>query len=772
MLGLLAPLLAAVPASAGSTPTTVPTPDLVWVPGDGSVEVSWAHPVPGRQLAAVVLWRVEGKTSGWDGLTSRFDLPADGSVTSYTITGLDNGTTYETWMIVYDQPAVEFNDAKPATLLVTPGAPHALSVSAGPLNLEVDLDVRWDDPEDNGDSATGYDVRFKRSDAEPWPSDTATCAILGRTCGSGSVSAISLDEGVIFPHGHPRRAWIGGLEAGVQYDVQVRAKNSRGTGPWSSIATGTPVGPPAQRTSVDDTTVDFGFATYSGTEGETITIELTLSAAHPEPVRFQVRPDFFESEADYWSDYSLGECPQLDPNDETITDEERAEAANCDFGVGLLDVEIPAGESSFSYDIRTEDDLEVEGDESFTLNISLMSWNAQLGAVPSTEITIVDNDAAGVVLTVPDVVVDGVSQAADKVHTTEGSSGTYTIVLTSQPEGYVRVYPESGMACKVRTHFPANTQFRGFVEFTPRNWDVPQTVYARAVLDYDAADEEIVITHRAEPSGSPSYEGVTVDSVTVAVADKHLAGVMVVTDLDPEVVEATDLELSVGATATNIVYPATDPSPIYGEDPADCYDYDQTRTVTVTAASSDPAVATVSPASVTFGPEVDYTSRSFTVTAVGSGTATITYAVSGSDPDYTDGSVSDYTFEVMVLAPPQGNQGPPSSPQEENPVGVVFRPDPVVPGPVLDVELSATGNSLTVSWQAPDTGTSPAGYVVHVKPMDGSKGKIKRPNAKKTEVTFANLEPGQTYRISVRAKNSHGKGPRTYTIITLPHPSP
>ena len=193
--------------------------------------------------------------------------------------------------------------------------------------------------------------------------------------------------------------------------------------------------------------------------------------------------------------------------------------------------------------------------------------------------------------------------------------------------------------------------------------------------------------------------------------------------------------------------------------------------VTVTATSSDPTVATVSPASFTFGPNVDYTSKTFTVTAVGSGAAEVTYAVTGSDPDYTDGSANDYTFEVTVPAPQQP-QGPPSSPQRENPVGVLLRPDPVVPGPVLDVELSGNGNSLTVSWQAPDAGTPPAGYVVHVKPMDGSQGTIKRPKAKKTEVTFANLEPGQTYQISLRAKNSHGKEPRTYTIVTLPHPSP
>ncbi|WP_419850202.1 choice-of-anchor R domain-containing protein [Candidatus Poriferisocius sp.] len=535
-------------------------------------------------------------------------------------------------------------------------------------------------------------------------------------------------------------------------------------------------------------------AAYSVAEGDTVTVELGLPEAQTEAVRFQMVPDY-DSVADFYTDYSLGECPMLDPNDDSITDEERAEAANCRFGVGYVIAEIPAGETSFTYEIRTEDDEEAEGDESFTLNIFPMSYNAKRGVVPKAVVTIVDNDMAaepGVVVTLPDIVVDGVTQTADKVHTTEGSSGSYTIVLASQPESWVRIYPESAMECKVRTKYPAGTQSRGYVEFTPRNWDVPQTVYARAELDDDAADEEVVITHRLEAPFSPRYQRVdrdpvtneplavhpdtkvpvgvdlvTIDPVTVAVADKHLAGVMVVTDLDPEVVEATDLDLIKGSTASNIVYPATDPTPVYGESPDDCYDYDATHTVTVTASSSDPAVAVVSPASFTFGPNADYSPKTFTITAEGTGTATITYTVSGSDPAY--GSVSDYTFEVTVPAPPQVNQAPPSSPQEENPVGVVFRPDPKLPGPVTDVELTATSDGLTVSWGAPDTGASPTGYVVHVKPMDGTKGKIKRPKAKKTEVTFGGLEPGQSYQVSVRAKNSHGKGPRTYTTtITLP----
>ncbi len=92
----------------------------------------------------------------------------------------------------------------------------------------------------------------------------------------------------------------------------------------------------------------------------------------------------------------------------------------------------------------------------------------------------------------------------------------------------------------------------------------------------------------------------------------------------------------------------------------------------------------------------------------------------------------------------------------------------VLPGPVAGLELMADGNTLTVSWSAPETGGAPDGYIVHVSPEDGGKGKTKTPKAMKTQVTFKNLEAGQTYKVWVRAQNEAGKGERVHGSITLP----
>ena len=65
---------------------------------------------------------------------------------------------------------------------------------------------------------------------------------------------------------------------------------------------------------------------------------------------------------------------------------------------------------------------------------------------------------------------------------------------------------------------------------------------------------------------------------------------------------------------------------------------------------------------------------------------------------------------------------------------------------MIDLQLSATADSVTVSWSAPETGGAPDNYIVHIKPEDGGKGKTKTPKAKKTSVTFKNLDAGTDLR--------------------------
>ncbi|MCY4580615.1 MAG: fibronectin type III domain-containing protein, partial [Chloroflexi bacterium] len=130
------------------------------------------------------------------------------------------------------------------------------------------------------------------------------------------------------------------------------------------------------------------------------------------------------------------------------------------------------------------------------------------------------------------------------------------------------------------------------------------------------------------------------------------------------------------------------------------------------------------------------------------GTATVT--VTARD---ADGSRISDAFDVSVVRAPEPE------------------PEPVeLPGPVVNLQLTATDNGVIVSWQAPESGDAPRRYIVHVRPEDGAEGsgRTKTPKAKKTKVRFENLEAGRTYQVWVRAENEAGKGERVKASITIP----
>ena len=123
---------------------------------------------------------------------------------------------------------------------------------------------------------------------------------------------------------------------------------------------------------------------------------------------------------------------------------------------------------------------------------------------------------------------------------------------------------------------------------------------------------------------------------------------------------------------------------------------------------------------------------------------------------------SGQTYKVWVRAQNEAGKG------ERTHASITL--PAVLPGPVAGLELTATADSVTVSWSAPESGGAPDGYIVHIRPEDGGKGsgKTKTPRARKTRVTFGNLEAGQTYRVWVRAQNEAGKGERVHASIILP----
>ncbi len=98
-----------------------------------------------------------------------------------------------------------------------PGPSAIVSVSAGAGSLT----VSWSAPSGDVSGITAYDLRHIRTDADETVDANWTVVDGAWTTGSG-----------------PLRHTLTGLDDVVQYDVQVRAVNAVGRGPWSATATG------------------------------------------------------------------------------------------------------------------------------------------------------------------------------------------------------------------------------------------------------------------------------------------------------------------------------------------------------------------------------------------------------------------------------------------------------------------------------------------------------------------------------------------------------
>ena len=103
-----------------------------------------------------------------------------------------------------------------------PGAPTIDTVEAGMATLV----ISWRPPSNPGGTAiTAYDLRYIDTEADETMDSNWTVKEDVWTPGSGALQYT-----------------LAGLTADAEYDIQVRAVNSVGDGPWSVITTGTPAG--------------------------------------------------------------------------------------------------------------------------------------------------------------------------------------------------------------------------------------------------------------------------------------------------------------------------------------------------------------------------------------------------------------------------------------------------------------------------------------------------------------------------------------------------
>ena len=167
----------------------------------------------------------------------------------------------------------------------------------------------------------------------------------------------------------------------------------------------------------------------------------------------------------------------------------------------------------------------------------------------------------------------------------EGGSTSYTVALGDRPSGDVRVNVSVSAGDKNLISL-APEQLR----FTPDTWDVAQTVTITAADDdIDNGYRNVVIANDARGGG---YGDVPTAYMEVRVGDEDVAGTTVS--------ESGVSMAENGGSATYTVVLNSQPE----------------QDVTVTAASDDTTIATVTPATLTFTPATWDTPQTFTVSGV------------------------------------------------------------------------------------------------------------------------------------------------------------
>ena len=218
-----------------------------------------------------------------------------------------------------------------------------------------------------------------------------------------------------------------------------------------------------------------------------------------------------------------------------------------------------------------------------------VSGYGTVSTAPAVSVTVTDNDTQGVTVTPTSLTVN------------EGGSGTYTVVLDTQPTGDVTI--------GVADDSPEVDVLPSSLTFSASNWATAQTVTVSAASDGDIADDTATVSHTVNGG---DYAGLNASSVAVTVTDTSVRGITF---------PVPSLTVVEGSTNTYTVVLDTIP----------------TATVTVGIASSSSADVTTSPSTLTFTADTWNTAQRVTVTAVhdeideDAKTVSLTHTASGGD---------------------------------------------------------------------------------------------------------------------------------------------
>ena len=294
----------------------------------------------------------------------------------------------------------------------------------------------------------------------------------------------------------------------------------------------------------------------------------------------------------------------------------------------------------------TDDDVD-EANEALTV---AGGTTATGFTVNGTTVTIADDDERGVSVTASTLAVP------------EAGSGTYTVVLASQPTGTVTVTPSVSGNSEVTVS--------GALTFTASDWTQAQTVTVSAQDDADAVNDTATVAHTV--SGG-DYGTVTASDVAVTVTDDETVSTEVTLTVDPATLDEGDGATTVtvtgtlnggtrdAATAVTVSVGASDDSAVEGTDYATVEDLTLTIGAGQTAATQ----------TFMLNPTDDDVDEANEALTVAGGTTATGFTVNGTTVTIADDDERGVSVTASTLAVPEAGSGTYTVALTSQPTGTV-----------------------------------------------------------------------------------------------------
>ncbi len=223
-------------------------------------------------------------------------------------------------------------------------------------------------------------------------------------------------------------------------------------------------------------------------------------------------------------------------------------AADGDYSGVPANVAFAAGETSQEFAVTAVDDAVDDDGEAVVLGFGALPSGVAAGEPATAAVALADDD------------VRGVTVRPEALNVPEGGSGSYTVVLDTEPTAEVTVLVAAPSASELSLDETSLT-------FAPAIWSRPQTVTVRAAEDADAmADDPVTLIHAVRGG---DYEGVPAAPVEVKIIEDDAPTLAVAGGTAAEGEGAIEFAVTLSlasSSAVTVEYATSDVSAMAGAD--------------------------------------------------------------------------------------------------------------------------------------------------------------------------------------------------------------